>query len=513
LGVKENEEQSAAGTRTGDIASYETARQQNDDLNTAANEIPEIHNLAIAHDQTEETKNETNDEVVQEKEPQIQTEIPANNPVDSNNDGLLGHIWGDTMSTRPEHTLRVMGINWCGMPKNPKDPKMESIKQTIKRLKVDVVGISEVNLDWRQLPSDAQLANRTFRWFDAVVQTTAYLKDYPAKDPIRPGGVTQWTIDKTVHRITGSGQDATGMGRWTWQRYQGKQGITLRIATAYRPCRNATGNSSVWSQQKKILEDKDVDGDPRQVFTDDLSSEIKQWQATGDQVILLIDVNEDVRSQQQNSFATSMEEIGLVELITLRHGHEGPATFLGGSKPIDGIFVTGTLTQSTCGYTAVGSDHYAMWMDIKYEVAWGQTMQDIVKPQARRLKCTDPRIVNRYNEALDNECKERNLYERANALKAKVPDEWNAETEQEWEDIDDDIREATTIAEKTCRKLKMGEIQWTPELAQIRLDIKVIGLMIKKLVGAPNQSRGRYLERLQKISSLREVTEWDLEDL
>jgi hypothetical protein len=48
-------------------------------------------------------------------------------------------------------------------------------------------------------------------------------------------------------------------------------------------------------------------------------------------------------------------------------------TNLGGSVPIDGIFVSVTLKECRCGYSNVDRDHVGMWLDIPYHEAWGQS--------------------------------------------------------------------------------------------------------------------------------------------
>jgi len=41
------------------------------------------------------------------------------------------------------------------------------------------------------------------------------------------------------------------------------------------------------------------------------------------------------------------------------------------------------------------SDHRLVWIDITYENTFGFTMNELVRPQARRLRCNDPRIVHK----------------------------------------------------------------------------------------------------------------------
>ena len=37
-------------------------------------------------------------------------------------------------------------------------------------------------------------------------------------------------------KVEGSGRDPTGLGRWIWTHFGGKNGMKLRVFTVYRPC-------------------------------------------------------------------------------------------------------------------------------------------------------------------------------------------------------------------------------------------------------------------------------------
>ena len=88
------------------------------------------------------------------------------------------------------------------------------------------------------------------------------------------------------------------------------------------------------------LEDHDDCREPQAAFTANLVADVKKWLAKGDQVVIGIDVNDDVRSC---TFSEAMGQLRLVKVITMRHGHDVPCTHNHGSKPIDGIYVSCTL--------------------------------------------------------------------------------------------------------------------------------------------------------------------------
>jgi len=67
----------------------------------------------------------------------------------------------------------------------------------------------------------------------------------------------------------------------------------------------------------------------------DLEKAILEWQAKGDMVILIVDMNEDVRLPIIQQLLRSVR---LVDGPTSQH-RSPPATHNHGSNPIDGIFL------------------------------------------------------------------------------------------------------------------------------------------------------------------------------
>ena len=116
--------------------------------------------------------------------------------------------------------------------------------------------------------------------------------------------------------------------------------MNIRVVVAYRPVLNKSGSLSVWNQQKSFFEGIKDDRCPRELFIEDLCREVTQWLESGNQLVVKLDVNDDVRNCK---FTEMMGQLGLVELVTAQHGVEGPSTYNRGSQPIDGLFVSRTL--------------------------------------------------------------------------------------------------------------------------------------------------------------------------
>ena len=321
-----------------------------------------------------------------------------------------------------EGFLRIAVLNFGGFPVDPADPKNAKLRQYIADCSFDIVALLECNIHWQSLPIAARLPERTFGWFESQHMNSAYFRGYPTSEPSQVGGVSVWSLNQAAHRVMQTGEDPKGLGRWAWTRFRGRNGLTFRFVAAYRPVLNKTGALSVWNQQKTFLLEHGDTRCPRQVFLEDLLEEIKQWKDEGDQIAISVIANEDVRSEDACSFSRKLREMGLVEAITTAHGKQGPPTYERGSEPIDGIFVSETLLQMTCGYLPFVFDHRALYIDVPLSVVFGHELPPVVRPQARRLKCDDPRIVKRYQDTYWKQAVAMNLPAKVAALHQEIMD-------------------------------------------------------------------------------------------
>ena len=175
-----------------------------------------------------------------------------------------------------------------------KNPKMQEVRSYITHLKLDVVGLTECNAMWKNIPVHCRLQERTRGWWETLHINSAYFAECPTSARLIAGGVSLWSINKGAHRVMEQGQDPRGLGRWSWTKYRGQQGICLRVVVAYRPVLNKTGALSVWNQQKAFFESINEDRCPREMFVQDICQAITQWVEEGDQIVLGVDANEDI---------------------------------------------------------------------------------------------------------------------------------------------------------------------------------------------------------------------------
>jgi hypothetical protein len=111
------------------------------------------------------------------------------------------------------------------------------------------------------------------------------------------------SIGKVAHQVNGAGCNASGLGQWTWMKYQGQDGISLWIICGYRPVKPSSPVAgSVYSQHKQYFDGQDRDIDPCQAWLDDLFKDITKWNKEGDQLIFIGDLNEDLNCNKLHNF-------------------------------------------------------------------------------------------------------------------------------------------------------------------------------------------------------------------
>ena len=114
------------------------------------------------------------------------------------------------------------------------------------------------------------------------------------------------------HLAMGTGCDKAKLGRWTWARYHGKNGMMLCCVSMYHPVPNWMGDVSVWSQHKRYFLNKNDDQDPQVAFWQDLHKEMEEWLQLGDQIIVGGDVNDKIHDPEVSTFFSNLSMHNLI---------------------------------------------------------------------------------------------------------------------------------------------------------------------------------------------------------
>jgi hypothetical protein len=131
------------------------------------------------------------------------------------------------------------------------------------------------------------------------------------------GGTALVARGKLLHNIGKQGVYETGLGRWCWIQFVGKNSKSTRVISAYSS-RQPTGSESVGSQHRRYFNSVGRDAIPVDAFWTDLSRPIRKWTEAGKSEVLLSDWNMDVRGEKTQK---CMPDIGTREEITEFHGH------------------------------------------------------------------------------------------------------------------------------------------------------------------------------------------------
>ena len=373
------------------------------------------------------------------------------------------NTWGDRMEGKENEDLRITFQNINGFGRETKNNKSEEIRQFIEEFNVDVCTLAEMNVNWKLVGKKNTISDITRGWFDNQRIKTSYNHHDKYGSKHQPGGTAVISRGETALRVIQRGEDKRFMGRWSWQLLRGKEGIKLRIIALYFP--NSTkhfGHKKVYVQQQRVLLAQKIKESVWTTFWKDFMEEVDEWLEQGDQLVIAGDWNSDVRKR---NFLEKLKQRNLWPAITGIHGTEGPGTFHNGSVPIDEIFISPRLKITGCGYMEHGiniGDHRPVWIDISKSSALGSSLPTIPSFQARRLKCNDPKVVERYSQRLEEQLRKNKFFSKLKTIFENFTVPLTEEQEFMMEELDEIREQAMLWAKKKVQKTQDGGTSMEP---------------------------------------------------
>jgi Reverse transcriptase (RNA-dependent DNA polymerase) len=376
------------------------------------------------------------------------------------------NTWGHQIQDKTEEDIRIAFRNINYLPHDKLHNKNDILIQEIRETQVDVYCANEINIAWQNIEAENNLYER----FKGKLEFAKYIcsnNHDPNYIGIGQSGGTLTVLNGNIcGRIIESGKEKHMLQRWSWVKLRGQHNKSVVIVNTYRPVKS-NGILSAYQQHKRGLLTLDIDECPRANLLQCLKTQILEWHKEGNQVILTGDFNEDINGKNIQKF---LSDVGLVDLIQSQHG-VAPNTNIHGSKPIDGIFGSTSLTATRSGFMSfawgLSSDHRLIWVDIHSNKLLGNNAPKLWKPQTRRLKCNDPNIVSTFNKLRKEYLQKHRGFDLYNEISSSI----TAMEDKEWEDkIEalDELRTASMIyAEKKCRRIRMGSVPWSPELQAV----------------------------------------------
>ena len=441
----------------------------NIDIHNDTNNSQRSHITNLPHSQTTTTNNPQYFSQRQRKRFNRPTRSYRSNYQHNMSDGP----WGDEMCNKEDDTIRITYQNVNNFQTtHHADSKMERGKDWIAQHDIDIIGWAEVGIAWQKCKSTHKLYTRfkDMRWRQFRSSTSNNKRE--AFSTRQFGGTATIAINECSSRVTSTGADETGLGRWSWLLLEGRNDVKVRIVTAYNPCKTSPKRpATVYAQHKRYLMSKNDLTCPRARFHIDLCEQIQKWQRQNNRIFLMIDLNENMARTNGPLLQAITNDAGLIDPIKLKHSHLDPPIIQNrGSYQIDGIFVSPKLRNIIRGgWTAFGDgigDHRAGFIDIRVNDIVGAHKLDIIPRNARRLTCEDPRTMSRYNNHLKSQAKQHNLLSRAIKLQESATFPPNQEQIEELEDLHERRAQFAQEAERKCRKFKSGAVAYAPDEVQ-----------------------------------------------
>jgi len=411
----------------------------------------------------------------------------------------LEGIYGDHIKQKRKGMIRLLFQNPQGLGpisnlRACQSSKLNTLKDTLIKHNIDVLGLAEVNKDWRLVPHQETLWSATEGWFEYRRLAKSNNTAVPPTSKIQFGGTLLLETNRVAYSIGIIEEDPRRLGRWTSIVLQGKDNHRSRIICAYCPCLS-NGTSSTYALQTVALTQQKKYECPRKQFWIDLKEFIRQCQDKKEHIVIMGDWNSDYQEVTH-----WMSEFGLQDIIQQRHYLDTPPPTCQRSRdsPIDAIFGPEHFTCWRGGYLTfdyLEGDHRGIWCDIPIEFLLGYNMPNPIHPGARRLKNDDPRIRKKYLSHLHTLLKTDDIYSKMTNLYKGAQKRWLPSDIFHFEEIDDSITSAMMTAEQRCRKLNMGMIKWSPHY-QRACDKVTYWQLVKK------QLEGRHINT-RKIISLK----------
>ena len=291
--------------------------------------------------------------------------------------------WGDNFTTKSQNSIRIWYTNPNGLGLNPNNTKSHNAFSFMyHKSKADVLCLAETNLRWPSLRHNSRLNSRIRTFFHDFYSSVSYNR-HEDNGLCQRGGTCTIVFNQLSHRSHRSGSDPTGLGRWSWVQFQGKQGHFTRVITAYRPCRppTMTALTTTWDQQTRYLRQQSLNSNPRQQVDIDIQNLLRSWIDMHIRIILCIDANDNLL---EGTFLDTMNTLGLINAHSAYCNSPLPPTHERGSHPISGIFISPTLVPTRAGILRHGvgilGDHRNMFVDFHEYNVLGNEIYTIPPP-------------------------------------------------------------------------------------------------------------------------------------
>ena len=252
---------------------------------------------------------------------------------------------------------------------------------------------------------------------------------------------------------------------------------------------------------------------PRKLFFQHLSEFLTSRLHSQEQLILMGDFNHVIDSEPITQF---LQQHHLHNVHHTLHTHYNTyiPTHARGSRTIDAIFASPGIIATKggfLGFSTFPSDHRLLWCDLSVSMLFDTPQVSITPHNRRRLQCEDPRIVNKFTKKYESLLLQHRLPTDLQTLLQSISGPLNPSQQQEYERLDKLRVRSMLQAEQTCRKFKLGGIEFSPKIQHQRDRINLWRNVQSKMRG--NKVSLSLITRLERKVGISQSLSYSMEDI
>jgi len=346
--------------------------------------------------------------------------------------------------------------------------------QDLTNIGPDVLGISEPNIQWTSKQTDQfrQAIHSLWPYSKAVYGNCPPDAHFSDPSSSQQGGIVQVIHGSHSGRIFSHSVDH--LGRWATQIIRLKQGKSLAIISAYRPCDTnlaTAGEGTVVKQQFRELRRRGLpQPNPRQLFLRDLQTHVISLLSDGHAILLGLDAN---LKRPDAAFDDFMLHCSLFDLLANKYNNP-TATHSRGNR-LDLIlgcaFVSSHVDSVGILASNLGanSDHAAIYVDLSSRI-FNKKPVDPTTPSHRGFRISNKTLVARFRNqvrsSLDQNSALQILDKELDSAAALPPER----IEEICNEIDDILTDTVLYQEKLVKKSTTNTTPWSIQYRDARRD-------------------------------------------
>ena len=412
--------------------------------------------------------------------------------------------WGDSLCVKSEDCYRIATKNIGSLGVRPNSLKEDQLKNWMRLHQIDVTCLQEINVNWAKIRGRYRIHERFKKKDKEEFKLSYAFNKNEVRNTFQRGGVCIHTCGPILATTTTTGNDPRNLGRWSWFKFHGSDGIVVRVVSVYIPCKNLdpTQSGSVYAQHRRYYLRKNIESCPIENLKNELLNEIDQWVRNGEKIIVCGDFNENV---DRSMFVQDLQRLNITSVMKT-HTDSTPPTYNRGTDTIDGIFASPGLKVLACGFSDFGDgpgDHRTVFVDIQRYDIEGFNISSIQRLPRRRLISTNKKVSDKFNTEFKQQLNRNSIIERTRVLRQTVGNRMSMDQMLGFEKIERIMQSAFECANNRCRKFHSGEVAFAPDDVQkYSMRAELWDLVVQKKLGCHiNYSRIRRLAKKCNISN------------